>query len=144
MTVIARVSASEATVDKGLKRETIELNARMVVEHDSCYPTESLPNLVHPDTLTISMPRATLLEMANTMDSIKTQVESDPSILLLVGGMDLIRKEFPQIDRVNGGMTEPQVERMVELKQIDKIRQLREQKKIPASIILVAPLALSY
>ena len=29
--------------------------------------------------------------------------------------MDLITKEFPQIDRTNGGMTEQQVERMVEL-----------------------------
>ncbi len=69
--------------------ENTASNARMAIVHDSCYPTESLPDLVHPDTLTISMPRATLLEMANTMDSIKSQVECYPSILLLVGGMDL-------------------------------------------------------
>ncbi len=121
-------------------------NARMVIVHDSCYPTESLPDLVHPDTLTVSMPRATLLEMANTTDSIRTQVECDPSILLLVGGMELIRKEFPSIDRANDTMTETQVERIVELflKQIERIRQLRDQKKIPAATILVALPGLSY
>ncbi len=75
------------------------------------------------------------------MDSIQAQVEFDQSILLLVGGMDLTRKEIPQINRVNGAMTETQVGRMVELflKQIEKIRQLRDQKKLPASTILVAP-----
>ncbi len=60
-------------------------NAMIVIVHDSCHPTESLPNLVHPDTLSISMPRATLLEKANTMDSIKTQVDCDQSPLLLGG-----------------------------------------------------------
>ena len=121
-------------------------NARMVIVHDSCYPTESLPDLVPPDTLTISMPRAPLLGMANTMDSIKSQVDCDPSILLLVGGMDLIRREVPNLDRVNDVMTETQVERMIELflKQIEKVRQLIDQKKIPASTILVASPGLSY
>ncbi len=121
-------------------------NARMVIVHDSCYPTESLPDLVHPDTLTISTPRATPLEMANTMDSIRSQVTCDASILLLVGGMDLVRREIPSIDPVNDVMTEAQVERMIELflKQIERIRQLRDQKKIPAATILVAPPGLSY
>ncbi len=113
--------------------------------HDSCYPTEPLPDLVHPDTLTISMPRAKTLEMANSMDSIQAPVECDPSILLLFGGMDLIRKEFPPINKVNGVMTEPQVGRMVELfrKQIERFRQLRVQKKLSASTNLVAPPGLS-
>ena len=80
------------------------------------------------------------------MDSIKTQVESDPSILLLFGGMDLIRKEFPSIDRVNDVMTETQMERMIELflKQIERTSQLRDQKNLPASTIPVALPGLSY
>ena len=40
-------------------------DARMVIVHDSCYPRESLPDLVHPDTLTMSMPRATPLRAGN-------------------------------------------------------------------------------
>ncbi len=43
-------------------------------------------------------------------------------------------------------MTETQVERMVEffLNEIEKIRLLRDQQKLPASTILVAPPGLSY
>ena len=80
------------------------------------------------------------------MVSIKSQVACDASILLLVGGMDLIRKEIPNIDRVNDVMTETQVERIIELflKHNERIRQLRDQKKIPAATILVAPPGLSY
>ena len=72
--------------------------ARVAIIHDSCYPTESLPDLTHKDTFSMSMPRATPAQMGNAAEIAMRATGSNPSILLLVGGLDLIRNEYPEVD----------------------------------------------
>ena len=56
--------------------------ARVAIIHDSCYPTESLPDLTHMDTFTMSTPRATPMQMANAAEIVMRATGSNPSILL--------------------------------------------------------------
>ncbi len=89
----------------------------------------------------MSMPRATPAQMGNATEIVMRATGSNPSVLLLMGGLDLIRNEFPEVDTGRGKVEPKTAEKMIELliKQLKHVKKLRSEGKIPMTTIMVAP-----
>ncbi len=141
---VGRFNSSMITFEE-LKDEQVK-GARILIMHDSCLPPISLPPLLFQDTVAGSVPMGSLSEMAGIPANIIRQGKSKASILLIIGGIDLVRRVAPGWDfNHTSSPTKEELEKITKeyILQFNAILSLQQGLHLPEKTIVCAPPALS-
>ncbi len=116
-------------------------NARVMIAHDSCLKTDSLRPLVHKDTLPLSLYPADPREMGKVLATNCSARQKMPGVMILIGGLDVLRKIVPENDFDNQAPTPHMIEKAVRrfLINLMALWDLHIAGKLAAKLILAAP-----
>ena len=141
---VGRFDSFRVTFEE-LKLKQVE-GARILIMHDSCLPSISLPPIVFKDTLAVSVPMGRLSEMAGIAANILRQGKSKASILLIIGGIDLIRRVALGWDfNKTTSPTKEEMEKITKeyILQFKAILSLHQSRHLPEKTVVCSPPALS-